>query len=143
MSTFTFSSTSTRNQEELFAFFADMRNAKGWDPSISKVTRIDEGPVALGSSFEVTLGFLGRDLVLTYEIVTFDAPTTLVLRATSSLFISEDTVTLTPDGDHLDVRYQASLRGTGAARLLDPLFKLSIDHFGRQAGRQLEANHLH
>ncbi len=142
MATFTYHGKTTRPAPEILAFFADMTNAPSWDPSISNVTRLDEGPVTTGSSFEVTLGFLGRDLVLTYEVVTYEVPTNLVLRATSSLFVSEDTVILVTDGPLTHVTYQATLQGTGLARIADPLFKLAIDHFGKQAGAKLTTDVL-
>ena len=142
MATFTYHGKTTRPAPEILAFFADMTNAPSWDPSISNVTRLDEGPVTTGSSFEVTLGFLGRDLVLTYEVMTYEVPTNLVLRATSSLFVSEDTVILVTDGPLTHVTYQATLRGTGLARIGDPLFKLAIDHFGKQAGAKLTTDVL-
>jgi hypothetical protein len=141
MATFHFTATSEKPAEELFAFFADMTNAKRWDPSITSAERLDEGPVGPGSSFRVTLGFLGRELELTYRIEAFRPPNEVVLRAETGIFLSEDTVTLTPFVDGTTkVQYQAELAGKGVAALLDPAFKLSIDHFGRQAGRELRSH---
>ncbi len=140
MATFHFRAPSEKPAQELFDFFADMTNAKGWDPSITKAVRLDEGPVGLGSRFEVTLRAMGRDLVLTYEVVTYGPPGKVVLRADSSLFVSEDTITITPIGEStVEVHYEARLSGKGAAVLFDPAFKLSIDHFGKQAGKELRA----
>lgn len=140
MATFDFRATSEKPADELLAFFSDMTNAKEWDPSITKAVRLDEGPVGLGSRFEVTLRAMGRDLVLTYEITEHSPPGKVVLRAESSLFTSEDTITLTPVGEgRTEVRYEARLSGKGAMVLFDPAFKLSIDHFGKQAGKELAA----
>jgi hypothetical protein len=140
MATFDFRATSEKPAEELLAFFADMTNAKGWDPSITKAVRLDDGPVGLGSRFEVTLRALGRDLVLTYEITEHRPPGKVVLRAESGLFTSEDTITLTPVGEgRTEVHYQARLSGKGLTVLFDPAFKLSINHFGNQAGKELAA----
>lgn len=140
MATFDFRATSEKPADELLAFFSDMTNAKGWDPSITKAVRLDDGPVGLGSRFEVTLRALGRDLVLTYEITELRPPGKVVLRAESGLFVSEDTITLTPVGEgRTEVHYQARLSGKGATVLFDPAFKLSIDHFGKQAAKELAA----
>lgn len=138
MATYDFRATSEKPADELLSFFADMTNAEEWDPSITKAVRLDDGPVALGSRFEVTLRALGRDLVLTYEITELSPPGKVVLRAESGMFTSEDTITLTPVGEgRTEVRYEARLSGKGLAALLDPAFKLSINHFGTQAGREL------
>jgi hypothetical protein len=140
MATFDFRATSEKPAEELLGFFSDMTNAKGWDPSITKAVRLDDGPVGLGSRFEVTLRALGRDLVLTYEITEHQPPGKVVLRAESGLFTSEDTITLTPVGEgRTEVHYQARLSGKGLTVLFDPAFKLSINHFGNQAGKELAA----
>ncbi len=138
MATFDFCKTSEKPAGELFAFFADMTNAKGWDPSITEAVRLDEGPVVLGSRFAITLTALGRDLHLTYEVTELSPPGKVVLRAESGLFVSEDTITLTPVGEgRTEVRYNARLSGKGLAAVLDPAFKLSINHFGNQAGKEL------
>lgn len=140
MATFHFRATSEKPAQELFDFFADMTNAKSWDPSITKAVRLDDGPVGPGSRFEVTLGFMGRDLVLTYELTSYGPPGKVVLRAESGVFVSEDTITITPVGEGtVEVHYEASLSGKGVAVVLDPAFKLSIDHFGKQAGKELAA----
>lgn len=135
MATFHFTATTGRLSPEVFDFFADMTNAQSWDPSISSAVRLDEGPVREGSSFRVTLGFLGRDLVLDYHVVVFESPSRVVLRAETGLFVSEDTVKVTDLGDgRTRVEYEAILRGKGVTAVLDPLFKLAINHFGKQAG---------
>ena len=142
MALFKFTGTTDKSVDEVFNYLADMTNAREWDPSISSVTRLDSGDVAEGSSFRVTLGFLGRDLELDYFVRNFDPPHGLVLRAQSALFISEDTVTLsTRDGRTL-LDYQARLSGKGVLAILDPLFRLAINHFGKQAGAVLSSGFL-
>jgi hypothetical protein len=127
----------------VFDYLATMTNAQAWDPSISSVVRLDEGPVQLGSSFRVTLGFLGRNLVLDYVVAAFEPTSRVVLRAETGLFVSEDTIAVTSlSNGETQLDYQARLAGKGFAAILDPLFKLSIGHFGRQAGAKLRADFL-
>jgi len=142
MAKFHFRATTSKSTSDVVEFFADMTNAASWDPSISSVVRLDEGPVAQGSSFRVTLGFLGRDLVLTYRVTTLTADR-VVLRAETGLFVSEDTVDVASSGTGTTTLvYEARLAGKGAAALLDPFFRLSINHFGKQAGEQLRNGYL-
>jgi len=140
---FRFRATSFRPRSELLDFFADMTNAQSWDPSISSVARVDSGDVTFDSSFKVTLGFLNRELELTYHVTRLEPGSVVVLRAETGLFISEDTITVASlDGGITALQYEARLVGKGAAALLDPFFKLSIDHFGKQAGAVLRRDYL-
>lgn len=123
----------------MFAYLADMTHAAVWDPSILSVVRLDQGDVTVGSSFQVTLGFLGRGLVLTYRVMALEPTKRVVLRAETGLLVSEDTITVSPLEGRTTRVDEARLTGKGAAVLLDPLFKLSINHFGRQAGEKLRS----
>lgn len=143
MATFHFAADTSKTPAEVFGFLADMRNAPTWDPSITSVVRVDEGAIRSGSAFRVTLGFLGRPLVLEYVVVNFEAPHRVVLRAESQLFISQDVIAVaSAAGGATRVTYQASLVGKGAATVLDPLFKLSINYFGKRAGAKLREDFL-
>ena len=143
MATFHFAADTSKTPDEVFRFLADMRNAPTWDSSITSVVRLDEGEMHSGSAFRVTLGFLGRPLVLEYVISNFEAPHRVVLRAESLLFVSEDVIVIAPMvAGTTRVTYQASLVGRGAAAVLDPVFKLSINHFGKRAGAKLREDYL-
>jgi len=143
MATYQFHAITNRSASEVFAYFADMANAPTWDPSISSVVRLDEGAVAQDSSFLVTLRFLGRDLALTYRLVTFEPPTRFVLRAETRLFVSEDMLTVTRlDDGTTALDYVARLSAQRGARLLDPLFQIAINHFGTRAGQILRQDYL-
>lgn len=142
MARFHFRAVTDRRPGDVVAFFADMTNASSWDPSISKVIRLDEGVVEEGSSFRVSLGFVGRTLDLDYRIVAFEPTSLVVLRAESNLFLSEDTVRVGEANGRTSVDYEARLSGQGALRILDPLFGLTIRHFGKNAGAQLRSGYL-
>ncbi|NNN01523.1 MAG: hypothetical protein HKL86_06815 [Acidimicrobiaceae bacterium] len=139
MATFKFSETTSRSPEEVFNFLADMTNAKRWDPSIASVVRLEDGPVRRGSTFRVSLVFIGRTITIDYRLVRFDSPHGLVLRSESRIFVSEDTVTLGVEQGRTRVDYQARLAGKGLLALLDPVFRWAINHFGRDAGVGLSA----
>lgn len=135
MAIFRFRAQTARPASDVVAYFADMRHAPEWDPSISAVERLDDGPVQEGSAFRVTLGFLGRSQDLVYRVAELEPGRRLVLRSEATLFVSEDTVTVTAHDDGPNtVSYEARLSGRGVAALADPLFWLMIRHFGRRAG---------
>ena len=143
MAVFRLEAQTNRSADEVFQYLANMENAAQWDPSISSVVRGDSGAVEVGSKFRVTLGFLGRSLVLDYRVAELVEGERVVLRAETKTFVSEDTVTVAKSDDGTTtVRYEAQLSGKGTFSALDPLFRLAIHHFGRQAESKLRSEYL-
>lgn len=143
MATYRFTTTTTTPPGDVLNFFADMTHAVDWDPSVAGVERLDQGSVDLGSLFRVTLRSFGRDVVLTYCIDELVAARRLVLYASTSSFVSRDTVTLSALSDTTTlVTYHARLSGRGLTRCLEPLFFVLIQRFGRHAARRLRATYF-
>lgn len=128
---------STRPQEATFAYMADFSNVREWDPTVAGAHALQETEPALGSRFFVRVHWLGRDLPLTYEIVEFEPPRRLVLRAENATTVSEDTVEIETHGEGSTLTYDASVRLKGAARLLDPLLGLAFKRLGDNAAAGL------
>ena len=94
---------------EAFAYMADFANAREWDPSVSTAARLGDGPVGLGSAFDLVARFAGRDVPLRYEIVAYEEPKVVVLEARRPGFVSRDTITVEPAEHGSVVRYDAML----------------------------------
>lgn len=128
---------SDRSQAETFAYMAEFANVREWDPTVVEARALEDTEPALGSRFFVRVHWLGRDLPLTYEIVEFEPPRRLVLRAENSTSVSEDTVEVAPrDGGSL-LTYEARVTLKGAARLADPLLGLAFRRLGDNAAAGL------
>lgn len=123
--------------EAAFDYMAEFANVRAWDPTVAEARALQEGAPALGSRFFVRVRWLGRDLPLTYEIVEFEPPRRLVLRAENATSISEDTVEVEPQGRGSRLTYDARVRLKGAARLLDPLLGLAFRRLGDNAAAGL------
>jgi hypothetical protein len=121
-----------------FAYMADFSNARFWDPSVSQAQRTDEGPLDLGSTFDLLAHFAGRNVALTYSIIEFEPPARVVLEARRG-FVSRDTITVSAsdDGGSL-VHYDAVLSFTGIGRLFDPLMQRVFDRVGGKAAAGIE-----
>lgn len=120
-----------------FAYVSRFDRAAEWDPGVEEGEMLTAEPVGLGSRFRLVAGFLGRDLPLEYEIVDFDAPNRVVLRAEAPTFRSTDTITFTPDGSGTIVGYDADLHPLGLARLADPLLAVVFRRIGDRAAAGL------
>lgn len=118
---------------EAFAYMADFANAREWDPSVSAATAVGDGPVGLGSEFDLVARFAGRDVPLRYEIVEYEEPKTVVLEARRPGFVSRDTITVEPAEHGSVVSYDADLAFQGLGRLADPVMQRIFNRVGAQA----------
>ena len=124
---------------EAFAYMADFANARIWDPSVSKASRVDERALEVGSSFDLVARFAGRDVPLRYTIVSYAPPHQVVLEAQRPGFLSRDTITVEPAEHGSDVHYDAMLAFSGIGRLFDPLMQRIFDRVGAQATTGMKA----
>jgi hypothetical protein len=126
-----------RSPEDAFAYMADLRSFAEWDPGVRRVVQIEGDGAGPDSVFDVTVKNPGRDLTLRYRTTEFDAPRAVRVVATSTLFTSDDRITVTPDGDGSLVMYDAELRLNGPLGLADPLLRLAFGRIGDRAAAGL------
>jgi hypothetical protein len=127
---------SSRSADETFAYLAEFSNAQEWDPGVVRGARLDDGPLGVGSRFEITVRGL-RESTLVYEVTAYDATARrVVLRGTNALVVSLDEITVAPDGA---VTYDADLRFRGPLRVLEPMLRLSFKAIGDKAAAGLRA----
>lgn len=119
--------------DKTFAFLSNFANTSEWDPSVKHTKELDEGPVAVGSRFELTLDFAGRENTLVYEVVEFEPGRRVLLRAENDGVISLDEITVERADQGSSVTYDADLRFKGALRLMDPAFRLVFGRLGDRA----------
>lgn len=105
---------SSMSAEAAFAYMSDMRNFAEWDRGIKKVEQVvGDGP-GLGAVCDITVrGAAGKDDVLRYETLEFDAPHTILVKGRNNKFTSVDRVTVTPTATGCDVTYDATLTANG------------------------------
>ena len=119
---------------EAFAYMADFANARVWDPSVSKASRVDEGALEVGSIFDLVARFAGRDVPLRYTIVAYEpSHHQVVLEARRPGFVSRDTITVEPAEHGSNVHYDAVLAFSGLGRLFDPIMQWIFNRVGAQA----------
>ena len=83
--------TIARPRSEVAAYCSDPDNATAWYANIKAVQWETAKPLALGSRFRFTSGFLGRTLEYTYEVVEMIPAEQFVMRSDGSPFPMETT----------------------------------------------------
>ena len=122
-----------------FDYLSRFSTTAEWDPGVVRSRDLTPGPVGLGSAFEVTASFLGREVPLRYEVVAFDPPGLVTVRAENGTARSIDTMTFAAGGEGTTVVYDAELYLRGAARVFTPLFAVAFRRIGDRAAAGLEA----
>jgi carbon monoxide dehydrogenase subunit G len=120
--------------EAVFDYLADFTSAAAWDPGVVSSKRLDDGPVRVGSRFDVRVRFAGRELPMAYRVERADRPERLELSAVSPSSTARDLITLAPDGDGFTrVTWRLEVQLTGWSRLAEPLMGPLLRRLGRQA----------
>lgn len=126
-----------RSPQEAFEYMADLRNFAEWDPGVTRAVQVDGEGAGPDGVYDVTVKNPGKDLTLRYRTREFDAPRFVRVVATSTLFTSDDRITVEADGDGSLVTYDAELRLNGPLRLADPFLKLAFGRIGDRAAAGL------
>jgi hypothetical protein len=122
-----------------FDAVADFTSSATWDPGIASARRLDDGPLGVGSRFEVRYRFGPVTSPLVYEIVRYERPSRVVLATESLLHTGEDDVRFAQAGEATEVRWQARFGFRGPGRLLEPLLRVGFPRVAREAGDGLAA----
>lgn len=127
-----------RPLEEVFDYVVDFSRVTQWDHTITQSRKVTNGPVGLGTKFDLIFAMGPRRIPIAYEITQWDYPKKAVLTGTSENFTAVDTVTLTESdkGCHLD--WDAKLDFTGMAAKVVTLMEKKIVSGGVKTIRDLE-----
>lgn len=126
-----------KTREEVFDYMADFTSVEQWDDTAVSAVRLDDGPIGLGARFRVTVRFAGRENDFDYETIAYERPGRLLLRAESGSVVSEDEVTVAPDGGGSLLTYDAKLQAKGAMKLAEPVLALLFRRLGDNAAAGL------
>ena len=122
-----------RPMDEVFTFVGDFANAERWDPGVASSRALADGPVRVGSRYELIVVFNGRRLPMTYEVTAYDPPHRVELRGTGSTVNAVDDIRFEPTERGTRIRYTADLRLRGPFRLGEPLLRSRFEETGRRA----------
>jgi carbon monoxide dehydrogenase subunit G len=132
--TFTVAST----PEGVVEYLRDFSRAEQWDPGTVSCTRLDDGPVEVGSRWRNVSQFLGRKTELVYELTRDDAHG-LQFVGRNDTATSTDDISITP-GDApgtARIAYHAHVEFNGLARFGAPVAKLALEKLGTDTEKNL------
>ncbi|MDW3221243.1 MAG: SRPBCC family protein [Acidimicrobiales bacterium] len=123
-----------RPVEQVFAVVADMSRNPEWQTGMVSCSWTTEPPILVGSTYDQVASFMGREILTTFEVTEFDAPSRIRIESIVSTFPLDITRTVEPRGD--GSRVVAVVRGEpgGLMKLFAPLMTF-------QARRSIRADY--
>ena len=118
---------------EAFAYIADFSHAAEWDPGIAESRRLDDGPVAVGSRFELIALFRGNRQRFEYVVTELEPGRRISLHGEGDKAVSDDTIAVETRDGRTVVTYEADLRLKGIYRVGEPFIGGMVKRMGDDA----------
>jgi carbon monoxide dehydrogenase subunit G len=128
--------TVTKPVESVLDYLKDFGRAEEWDPGTESCTRIDSGPVAVGSSWHNVSKIVGRETELTYRLDRLE-PGRLTFVGTNKTATSTDDITLTAVPGGTEINYKSVVEFHGVAKVASPLFIPVFARLGNETEESL------
>lgn len=126
--------TVSRPRSEVFAYTADFANIENWDPGVTASSRIDQGPLKVGSAFTLMVKFGTRQLPMVYTITRLDPDRQVVLRGVGDKLIAVDDIRFADtDGGGTRIDYSADLEFKGILKVAAPFMGGMLAKVGTKA----------
>lgn len=117
-------------------YLKDFSRAEQWDPGTQSCTRIDTGPIRVGSSWHNVSTFAGRETELTYTLRTL-ADDQLTFVGENDGATSTDDIALAVHGQGTKITYHSHIEFHGIAKVAGPFMKPLIERLGDKTQSQL------
>ncbi len=118
---------------EAFAYVADFSSAQEWDPGVDSARKLDDGPVEVGTKFEVVVKTGPTTQRMEYVVEALEPPSRVVLRGEGSVIEALDTIEFAPAGEGTQISYTADISFKGPLGLAEPLMKGTLEKIGEKA----------
>ncbi len=118
--------------DAVFAYLGDFTTTNEWDPGTVRTERVS-GDGGVGTTYDNTSKFLGRETALTYEVVEHRPDSLFALRGENSSVVAHDTMEIAPVGAGSRVTYTADFEFKGFGKLVAPLLKPALKKLGDEA----------
>jgi len=123
----------SRPAGDAFRYIAEFENTAEWDPGIAESRKLTEGPVRVGSQFDVVALFRGKPQRFRYTVTELDDNRRIVLTGDGEKATSVDAITVDPSEHGSRISYTADIKLKGLRRIAEPLLKPMLAKTGEEA----------
>lgn len=119
---------------EVFDYTADFENIENWDPGVSSSRRVDEGPLGVGSKFELMVSFGASKIPMIYEMTVFEPNERIVLVGKGEDIEAVDEIRFEDEGGGTTlVDYTADLEFSNFVKYVAPVMGPVFKRVGEKA----------
>ena len=98
-----------RAQAEAFFYTADFSNIADWDPGVVSSRRLGQGPLGVGSRFELEVEFGSGTMPMVYEITEYEPSDRVVLTGRGDKLVAIDEIRFSQHDNMTVIDYTADL----------------------------------
>lgn len=120
-------------QAHVFTYAADFSNIENWDPGVVSSTQLTDGPVGVGTRYELDVKSGSGTIPMVYEVTVYEPDHRVVLVGTGTKLHAVDEIRFTSEGDTTVIEYTADLTFLNFLRYLTPLMQLAVRNVGKRA----------
>lgn len=118
---------------EAFAYTSDFSNIADWDPGVAASEKVTEGPIGVGTEFDLKAKFGLGTIPMRYRITEYEPDTRVVLIGRGEPLEAVDEIRFETDGDLTRIDYTADLTFFNSLRFLGPLMSPALNKVGERA----------
>ena len=117
-------------------YLIDFGTTEQWDPGTQETTRVDPGPIVVGTRWHNRSKILGVTTELTYTLCAVESDK-IVFIGRNEGATSTGTITVRPVGGGSEVTYHMDLEMHGLAKLATPVMKIEFEKLGNETAARL------
>ena len=122
-----------------FAYTSDFANAAQWDPGVAASRQLGDGPVGVGTEFELAVKFGGSTSPSVFEITRYEPDRLVVLEGKAESWSAHDEIRFEAADDTTKIIYTSRITFRNFLKYLSPLLSPVVNRIGRKALDGLEA----
>lgn len=120
-------------QSVVFEYTSDFSHIADWDPGITASENVTDGPVGLGSEFELEVRFGMRTIPMTYRITEYEPDRRVVLIGRGEPLGAIDEILFETQDNMTRIDYTADLTFFTSLRFLGPVISSGVKKVGERA----------
>jgi hypothetical protein len=120
-------------QSEVFTYAADFSNIEGWDPGVESSRKVGDGPVGMGTRYELQVRFGSKTIPMIYETAVFAPPDRVVLLGYGEKLSAVDEIRFSRHDNLTLIEYTAVLWFHNFFKYLGPLLRPTLKKVGTDA----------
>ncbi|MFT4613319.1 MAG: dehydrogenase/reductase SDR family protein 12 [Bacteroidia bacterium] len=126
----------SRPVAEAFDYVAEFANIQEWDPAVAHASKLTDGPVGVGTEFEVVMS---AGFALRYTVVELEQNERLLMSVTSRFFDAREEILFQGNGRQCTIRYIAQFEFRQPISAVASIWPQGMDKVGKSAVQGLQS----